>query len=87
MAFRVCENSKRDDEGFACGASLDKPTVEQDLITGQYCECCGFKQSQYQQVEDWLVELSIELSELKTCLAQGTSQLSALLRKDEYEQK
>lgn len=57
-AFRYC----------GCGAGLDKPTPRDDLTFGQVCGQCGRNQPQYMTVEEWVIDLFDELTDLKSKL-------------------
>lgn len=68
MAYRHCVNC---DEGNG----LDKPEVEEDLISGSCCPYCGSSQPQALSLEEWMVEafdrikvLEKEVEELKSKL-------------------
>jgi len=51
MAFRYCKY-------LACGAGLDKPTIEEDLGTDkQVCPKCGLSQSPYMSAGEWSLQI------------------------------
>jgi len=59
MAYRHCVNSKCDGNG------LDKPDVEDDLITGSSCPHCGTEQPRALSLEEWVVEAFDRIKELE----------------------
>jgi len=50
MSYRHCINSR------CKGNGLDKPEVEDDLISGSSCSHCGCSQPQALSLEEWMVE-------------------------------
>jgi len=54
--YRYCEQ---------CNHPLSKPTLFEDLVIGVDCPVCGTEQSQAHTEKEWIVELWMEIEELK----------------------
>jgi len=59
MGWRHCKK---------CDEDMDRPTIEEDLIDGQVCWRCGTEQDKAVTLEEWMVELSTDIREIKTVI-------------------